>query len=84
MTSEQIEDYIEKNKKKDSPVSIYFKDRSPVTGIFIDSRDYNELKAKNFWRIVSSAHFEQWKQTKDENLARIFNGFSFTRLTKEN
>jgi hypothetical protein len=43
--------------------------------------DYDELKSKNFWRIVSNSHLDEWKQTKDINLTRVFNGVSFTRLS---
>jgi hypothetical protein len=44
--------------------------------------DYDELKNKNFWRIVNNTHAEAWGKTKDMNLARIYNGASFTRLTE--
>ena len=45
--------------------------------------DYNDLKAKNFWRIVPENNIEGWKKSKDMNLARIFNGQEFTRLAAE-
>ena len=45
--------------------------------------DYDELKSKNFWRIVTSSNIEVWKKTKDMNLARIFNGMEFTRLSEQ-
>lgn len=83
MTNDQIEQYIESSKRKDSLVNIHFKERSTVTGMFIQGTDYEELKSKNFWRIVSIAHVDEWKLTKNLNLARLFNGMSFTRLTDE-
>jgi hypothetical protein len=83
MTSDKIEEYIEQKKRKDIPVNIHFKDRNTVAGVFIQSTDYEELKSKNFWRIVSSANLDEWKKTKNTGLARIFNGLSFTRLTDE-
>jgi len=46
--------------------------------------DYNELKSKNFWRIVSNQHVSKWEETKDINLTRLFNGASFTRLSDDN
>lgn len=46
--------------------------------------DYKELRSKNLWRIVTNANIEQWRKTKDANLARIFNGIEFTRLTSDN
>ena len=83
MTSDKIEDFIGQKKRKELPVNIHFKDRNTVTGIFIQGNDYDELKAKNFWRIVSSTNFTEWQKTKNTGLARIFNGLSFTRLSEE-
>lgn len=78
-----IEKFIESKNRKDNAVNIHFKERSTVTGIFIKTPDYNELKSKNFWRIVNHIHIEEWKKTQNMDLARIFNGLSFTRLTDE-
>ncbi|HVT84152.1 MAG TPA: hypothetical protein VHD35_03075 [Chitinophagaceae bacterium] len=84
MTPDKIEEYIDKKERKDIPLNIHFKDRDTVKGIFIRSADYNELKSKNLWRIVSTNYLNDWEKTKNENLARIFNGISFTRLTDDN
>lgn len=81
MTSEMIEKFIENKNRKDSGVNIHFKQRSTVKGLFIRTNDYTELKSKNFWRIVSDSKIEAWEKTKDINLARIFNGTEFTRLS---
>lgn len=81
MAPELIEKFIQTKIAGNKAVNIHFKDRGTVTGIFIQSRDYNDLKAKNFWRIVNEPNVQKWKETKDENLARIFNGASFTRLS---
>ena len=75
---------MEKKKRKGNAVNIHFKDRNTVTGIFIYGHDYAELKSKNFWRIVSVIHVEEWNKTKNEGLARIFNGLAFTKLSDEN
>lgn len=83
MTTEQIEKYIDTKTRKESPVSIHFKDRQPVTGLFIQLADFSELKSKNLWRVVSSRHIDEWKKSHDHNLCRIFNGISFTRLSDE-
>ena len=64
-------------------VSACLKTRNTITGLFIQMPDFNELKAKNFWRIVPEGNIEGWKKSKDMNLARIFNGQEFTRLTAE-
>jgi hypothetical protein len=83
MAPEMIEKFVENKNRKDTAVNIHFKERSTVTGLFIQGTDYTELKAKNFWRIVSSTYLNEWKQTKNVNLARIYNGMSFTRLSDE-
>ena len=83
MTTEMIEKFIENKDRKDTVVNIHFKERSTVTGVFIRTADYGELKMKNLWRIVSNAKIEEWNKTKNMDLARIFNGLSFTRLTDE-
>lgn len=83
MTSEMIEKFIETKKHKNSKVNIHFKQRSTVTGLFIHTSDYSELKSKNFWRIVSDSKVNEWEKTKNINLARIFNGSEFTRLSED-
>jgi hypothetical protein len=82
MTAEMIEKFLD-SKVDDAMVQIHFKDRDTVRGVFIHSVDYDELKTKNFWRIVSNQHVEQWKKSKNDSLARLYNGASFTRLTEE-
>lgn len=82
MTTEMIEKFINKSREN-LTVNIHFKERSPVKGMFIRSGDYDELKRKNLWRIVSNAKFEEWNRTRNMDLPRIFNGLSFTRLTDE-
>lgn len=83
MTSEMIEKFVTTRIRKGEPVNIHFKDRHTVTGLFIHTMDYEELKSKNFWRIVSNQHVTKWEQTRDINLTRLFNGASFTRLSDE-
>ena len=81
MTYEAIENAIQKNAShNDNIVKISFKTRNAIKGIFIKTADYHELSKKNLWRIVSEIHIDNYKQTKDVNLARIFNGTEFTRL----
>jgi hypothetical protein len=80
MTNEQIEKFFSSNAKLNSLVRISFKTRNSVVGVFIQSPDFEELKSKNFWRIVPEANYEQWKQSKDYNLVRMFNGVEFTKL----
>lgn len=80
MTNDAIIKQVE--AKGDKPLNIHFRQRDTIRGLFIKSGDYNDLKSKNLWRIVTNANIEQWEKTKDFNLARIFNGVEFTRLSE--
>ncbi|WP_460759496.1 short-chain dehydrogenase [Niabella terrae] len=62
-------------------MNIHFKDRSTVTGVFIVMNDYDELRAKNFWRVVNIRNLPSWEKSKDVNVSRLFNGAAFTRLS---
>jgi hypothetical protein len=84
MTAEMIEKFVENKHRKNDEVHIHFKQRSTINGLFIRTADYEELKSKNFWRIVSDARIEEFKKTKNVNLAKIFNGAEFTRLSENN
>jgi len=81
MTSDQIVKFIEPKHLATHSVKIDFKTRNSLTGLFIQTTDYKELKAKNFWRIVTGQNIEIWKTSKDASLARIFNGAEFTKLS---
>ncbi|MBS1946600.1 MAG: short-chain dehydrogenase [Bacteroidetes bacterium] len=83
MTIEVIEKFIQDQSRKGTAVNIHFKDRNTVNGIFIYSRDYDELKSKNLWRVVHRSSIGKWKESQDINLTRIFNGIAFTRLSDE-
>lgn len=81
MNIEQIEQFLKKdNGPQETCVKINFRRRDSVYGLFVKNKDFDDLKSKNFWRIVTRVHFDQWYKTKDMNLARIFNGSEFTRL----
>jgi hypothetical protein len=81
MINEMISKFLEPVHVAKTAIKIEFKKRNTITGIFVDSADYEDLKAKNFWRIVSEQHIPEWKKTKDNKLAKIFNGSEFTRIT---
>lgn len=83
MTNEQIEEIVQKKYSTNQVFEIRFKSRSPIKGLFIKTTDLRELSRKNFWRIVSEGHIEQYRETKDETLARIFNGAEFTKLNAQ-
>jgi len=82
MNIEEIEKFLDtKQISKDKYVKIDFKKRDSIYGIFVKANDYTDLKSKNFWRIVTSSHFDEWNKSKSINVAKIFNGTEFSRLT---
>lgn len=83
MNIEDIQKFLDtKTSSGSTYVRIAFKKRDAIDGMFIrDYKDYTELKAKNFWRIVPRSQFTAYKKSKDVNLARIFSGSDFSRLT---
>ncbi|MFT4019221.1 MAG: short-chain dehydrogenase [Agriterribacter sp.] len=80
MDIERIESFIRSSILKKTTIEIRFKGRLPVTGLFIRTNDYEELKSKNFWRVVHVSQIQHWSATGDMNAARIFNGASFISL----
>lgn len=80
MTFDVIEKFVESKEMVGKPVNIFFKQRNTIAGLFIQGKDYQEMKVKNFWRIVSGPNIPEWNKTKDMNLARLFSGSDFTRL----
>ncbi|HTE32254.1 MAG TPA: hypothetical protein VK666_17860 [Chryseolinea sp.] len=83
MTNDVIEKYVAPRHAGEKEIKIHFKQRSTITGLFIKGHDYDEMRSKNFWRIVTHANIENWRKTKDFNLAKIFNGTEFTRLSED-
>lgn len=81
MTTEQIEHFLGPIPDDSyRSAKIFFKTRNTFEGVFIKAPDYIELKRKNFWRLVTQKNIEDYRQSKDINLTRIFNGSEFTRL----
>ena len=81
MVNELITKLLEPANLAKTAVKIEFKKRNTIIGIFVKSPDYDDLKSKNFWRIVSETHIPEWKKTNDNKLSKIFSGSEFTRLT---
>lgn len=83
MNTEDIQKFLDKKTSAGNEyVKITFKKRDAVYGLFVrDHRDYGDLKAKNFWRIVPQSQFDAYLQSKNISLAKIFCGSDFTRLT---
>ncbi|MBA4166818.1 MAG: short-chain dehydrogenase [Chitinophagaceae bacterium] len=82
MHIEEIEKFIaNKITEEEAFVKISFKKRDPVYGLFVKDKDYNFLKSKNFWRIVTRNGFEEYSKSKNMALARMFSGSEFSKLT---
>ena len=82
MNIEDIEKFLTTKTNPDQNyVKIDFKKRDSVYGLFVRDGDYTDLKSKNFWRIVTRQHFDEWNRSKNMNLARIFSGSEFSKLT---
>jgi hypothetical protein len=81
MNIEDIEKFLIKNEKQENAyVKISFRKRNAVYGLFVKDKDYSHLKSKNFWRIVTKTHFDEFSESQDISLAKIFNGAEFSRL----
>ena len=75
MTSDEIEKFLNtQDASKEMYIKIDFIKRDSLYGLFVKDADYNDLKSKNFWRIVTRLHFDQWNELKNMSLAKIFNG----------
>lgn len=82
MTVEQIESFLAKESiPKGKVIRFELKKRNPVRGLIVQGRDYDELKAKNFWRIVTQTRLADYQKTKDINQSRIFSGTDFAKLS---
>ncbi len=82
MNVEEIQNFLDKHElPKGKYLKIQFKKRDAIFGLFVKDRDYNDLKSKNFWRIVTSTHLEEFNKSNNVNLAKIFSGSEFSRLS---
>lgn len=81
MLPEQIAKFVETEQLNNAAVKVDFKKRNSITGLFVQLKDYDELKAKNLWRLVSEANLEKWHKTKDINAVKMFNGSDFAKLS---
>lgn len=81
MLPEQIAKFVETEQQDHPTVKVEFKKRNPINGLFVKLRDYEELKQKNFWRIVPEINLAKWHKTKDINSVKMFNGSEFTKLS---
>ena len=82
MINDAIAKFLEDKHLAINSVKIDFKKRNALVGMFLKSNDYEDLKSKNYWRVVVEPNVDQWKKTKDNNLAKIFHGTDFTKLSE--
>ena len=82
MTVEQIENFLSKESVPQGKIIRFeMKKRNPVRGLIVKGRDYDELKGKNFWRIVTQTHLAEYSKSQNINLAKIFSGTEFAKLS---
>ena len=82
MTVEQIETFLDKETVPQGKIIRFeMKKRNPVRGLIVQGRDYNELKGKNFWRIVTQTNLAEYSKSQNINLAKIFSGTEFDKLS---
>lgn len=85
MTVELITKFLEsENIPANKSMKIDFKKRNSIKGLIIKANDYTDLKSKNFWRIVPLPSIEEWNKSKNINLAKIYSGTEFTKLSLVN
>ena len=82
MTVEQIENFLAKESVPQGKIMRFeMKKRNPVRGLIVQGKDYTELKGKNFWRIVTQTHLAEYSKSQNINLAKIFSGTEFAKLS---
>lgn len=81
MLSDQIANFIENEQQNHPKIKVEFKKRNTIMGLFVQLKDYEELKAKNFFRFVSESNLEDWHKTKNINNAKMFSGSDFAKLS---
>lgn len=83
MNAVQIQQFLENIDTSSSPyVKINFRGREAIYGLFLtEEEDFRDLKSKNFWRVVTRKHFDDYSKTRNADCARIFNGSEFTHLS---
>jgi hypothetical protein len=82
MTVEQIESFLQKESiPQNKVIRFELKKRNPIRGLIVQGRDYDELKGKNFWRIVTQTNLMEYRKSQNINLAKIFSGSEFAKLS---
>ncbi len=79
MTNEQIENFLTPETFT-KVVNINFRTRNSIQGMFLNANDFEDLKSKNLWRVITQSRMEEWNRTKNNALSRIYSGSDFTKL----
>jgi hypothetical protein len=80
MTIVQIDTFLRKIQFDRQAVKVSFKSREPFIGFFVKTLEYDDLKGKNFWRIIGQNNLQNYLTSKNANLSRIFSGTEITNL----
>lgn len=80
MTIVQIDSFLRKIQFDRQAVKVSFKSREPFIGFFVKTNEYDDLKGKNFWRIIGQNNLQNYLASKNANLSRIFSGTEITNL----
>ena len=80
MTNTEIDNFIRRIEFDRKAVKVSFRSREPFIGFFVNTRDYDDLKRKNFWRIIGQNNIQNYLSSGDANLSRLFSGFDITKL----
>ncbi len=81
MNIDQIEKFLTSRHISGDTLRIDFRTRSSTAGIFLKNADYDDLKLKNFWRVVTGENIVDWKRTQNTNLSKIISGNEITKLS---
>lgn len=82
MNNDMIAKFCETQKiQAGNCVRIDFKKRNPMFGFIVQTSDFEDLKSKNFWRIVIHGNMQNWQKSADMDMAKIYNGSEFTKLS---
>lgn len=80
MISTNIEKIVKERLPENEKLNIFFKQRPSIFAYFVKADDFDELKAKNFWRVVNIENIDEWNKTQNTYLTRLFNGNEFSKL----
>jgi hypothetical protein len=82
MTSEAIAKFLDNEKvAENKQMRIDLKKRNSISGLVVKGKDYDDLRSKNFWRIVTTANLAAWKRTGNVEFAKIYSGAEFNKIT---